>query len=145
MHTKYARPARDGAMPGGPLPAPDQEWQIIVQARPNVLIWGEKSHVESTIVSLVPHLAAPVVAWTFGDDRAALAGAATLIIRDVNHLTSDEQRLVYDWLTHAERRVQVLSTAFGPIAHMLEDGSFRSDLYYRINTICLDVSIAWGV
>jgi transcriptional regulator of acetoin/glycerol metabolism len=67
------------------------------------------------------------------------ARPTTVILRDVEALSVDEQRDVFAWLDQS-RTTRVVSTAFAPVLPLVEAGEFDGALYYRLNTIYIDLS-----
>lgn len=66
--------------------------------------------------------------------------ATTLILRDVDTLVREDQRRLLEWMEQAAGRAQVISTASAPLLPVVEAGAFMQTLYYRLNTIYLDLS-----
>ena len=44
------------------------------------------------------------------------------------------------WLERATGRTQVVSTTSTSLLPRVQDGTFVDTLYYRLNTVCLDVA-----
>lgn len=65
---------------------------------------------------------------------------AVLVVHDVDALTAAEQRTLLDWLEAASIRTQVVSTASVPLLPLVEAQVFNDTLYYRLNTIYIDLS-----
>ena len=62
------------------------------------------------------------------------------MLHDVGALTTDDQLRLLDWLERAEGRTQVVSTSSAPLLPRVHAGSFIDTLYYRLNTVCVDVT-----
>jgi transcriptional regulator of acetoin/glycerol metabolism len=58
----------------------------------------------------------------------------------VGALSHDDQLHLLDWLEHAVARTQVISTTSGPLLPLVQTGGFIETLFYRLNTVCLDVT-----
>jgi hypothetical protein len=62
------------------------------------------------------------------------------VLRDVHGLTPADQLELLDWLELAEGRTQVVSTSSTPLLPRVHSGEFIDTLYYRLNTVCVDVT-----
>jgi sigma-54-interacting transcriptional regulator len=62
-----------------------------------------------------------------------------LVVHDVDALTAAEQRTLLDWLEAASTRTQVVSTASVPLLPLVQTHAFNDTLYYRLNTIYIDL------
>ena len=63
-----------------------------------------------------------------------------MIIENAAALTLDDQRWLFDWLTVTPRDAQIVSTTATSLLSMVETGAFLEALYYRLNTICIDLT-----
>lgn len=108
--------------------------------RLNLLFVGADDTVWSVLSSAL-HLASPVAAWRPGDAlRLPEAGSVrTLVIREVGCLSGAEQVRLLEWLDRAMGRTQVVCTSSEALMPLVEDGRFINALYYRLNTICVDL------
>ena len=109
----------------------------------NLLIVGTK-RVANLLSSLVRELK-PVVTIHCHDGRLVLPPASsrarTAIVRDVDALTCQQQRRLLAWLRDSSgNRMQVISTASAPLLPLVESGTFHDALYYRLNTVYIDLS-----
>lgn len=86
-------------------------------------------------------LASPVAAWRPGDPMQLPDSGAvrTLIIREAGNMSGAEQVRLLEWLDRAVGRTQVVSLSSGPLMPLVEEGRFINALYYRLNTICVDL------
>lgn len=48
-------------------------------------------------------------------------------------MPADEQSRLYEWLTNNPERVHIVSMATQPLFTLVERGTFRADLYYRLS------------
>jgi transcriptional regulator of acetoin/glycerol metabolism len=69
-----------------------------------------------------------------------VARARTLILQDVGALTHADQYRLLDWLDRAAGRTQVVSTTPASLWPRVQAGAFIDRLYYRLNTVCMDVT-----
>jgi hypothetical protein len=92
---------------------------------------------------LTADLATPVVAWRPGE-RLMLPQAAqtgTLLLHNVGALSLHDQRYLIEWLERAAGRTQVVSTTPVPLLPLVQAGTFLARLYYRLNTVCVDLNV----
>jgi hypothetical protein len=123
------------------LDVPNQEWLAIINDRPNVLVEGSEGGTERVIRAVTAAVAGPSYDW--GHTEQALG--ATLIVRRIDLLSPDEHRRLLDFLNaeHARVRVrQVITTSERPLYALVESGLFLTELYYRLNTIRLELNEA---
>jgi len=104
-------------------PAPRKDLQVASLPRTNVLV---------------------VVRWRAGQplDLPSPAYAATLVLDNVAHLTTDEQFRVLRWLDDVKGRIRVVSTTSDPLWPRVQVGVFNEVLYYRLNTVFVDMGKA---
>ncbi len=109
--------------------------------RVNVLLIGADDVVWRVLATQL-QLASPIATWQPGEPFSlpSTAGARTVVIREVGKLTEAEQVRLLDWLDGAVGRTQVVSTSGTSLLPQLEDGAFINSLYYRLNTVCVDLT-----
>jgi hypothetical protein len=71
--------------------------------------------------------------------RSAQSGI--VVLRDVDALKRDEQLRFLDWLDSSSKRIQVVSTASAPLLGLVEARAFDAALYYRLNTVYIDLTV----
>jgi hypothetical protein len=105
-----------------------------------MLIRGEKSAATATVVALSADLSMPLVTWNSdaGADLPALRHG-TVVLQDVDRLDLEAQRELLTWLDERGGRVRVISTARRDLFDLVTTGEFLDPLYYRLNTIVVDV------
>lgn len=110
--------------------------------RINLLLIAPDGVVRQVLNSLMVDLWEPVVQWSPGDPLVlpSPAAAGTLILHDVHALPAADQRCLLEWLELAQGRTQVVSTTPVPLLPRVTAGDFAATLFYRLNTICIDVS-----
>ena len=93
--------------------------------------------------ALLSELVEPIVTWRPGEPLALpnAARTGTLILRDVGALPLSDQRRLIEWLERAAGQTQVVSTTATPLIPLVQAGAFLPRLYYRLNTVCVDVSV----
>jgi hypothetical protein len=98
------------------------DWHAILQNRPNVLLQGPKLSTDAWLSQLL-----------------ACCRGSTLL-ENVHTYGLVEQTALLQWLDNSDR-VQVISTTERPLFESVERGDFIGQLYYRLNTVFLDLSL----
>jgi hypothetical protein len=113
------------------------EWQLLVTARPNVLLEGAPEATDAIVGEALDCLPKPQATWTgvppCGDSPA------TLVVRSISEIDRDEQRALLSWLEAVGDHVQVISTTLKPLYPLVGRGAFLSNLYYRLNVLLVEV------
>jgi Sigma-54 interaction domain len=119
------------------------EWQLLVSARPNVLLEGAQETTDVIVAEAMGWLPMPHATWR----GAAPSGdrPATLVVRSISEFDRDQQHSLLDWLDAPGDRVQVICTTAEPLYPMVGRGVFLENLYYRLNVLRLDVAAAAAV
>jgi hypothetical protein len=88
------------------------------------------------------NLASPIVSWRPGQPLQLpdFTSVRTLVIRDLALMSGSEQVRLLEWLDRASGYVQVVCTSSDALLPLVEAGSFINSLYYRLNTICIDLT-----
>lgn len=127
------------------LQVPLQEWRAIITVRPNVLIEGPDCSTEKLVRALIAALDAPLCDW---ENVHGCEPGATLLIRHIDVMSGDEHRNLLARLNAegAQARIrQVIVTSSRPLYPLVESGLFPADLYYRLNTIRLELGEPTGL
>jgi len=115
------------------------EGRAILSARANaLLIIGAASNGDELVKILTPQVAAPVHT-AIGWPREGMPQAGTLIIREVERLTLDEQHAMLKWFIESAKSVQTIAVCAEPLFPLVARGQFLADLYYHLNHICLRI------
>jgi hypothetical protein len=111
--------------------------------RVNLLFMGTDDVIEDALTRLRPNLRQPIQTWTPPDplELPSPKQSGTLILRDVGALPQAEQRRLLDWLERCAGRYQVVSTTTSPLLALVEAGVFHDALFYRLNVVCVDVTM----
>ena len=118
------------------------DWRLARTAGVNLLIIvpeGTKGFAEL----LIPELARPVVSWLPGE-RLMLPEArqtGTLLLHNVGPLSLHDQRYLIEWLERAAGQTQVVSLTTVPLLPLVQAETFLARLYYRLNTVCVDMNV----
>ena len=136
-----SRPLR--ANSGAPLSAAS-DMKLAYVSRTNVLIVGPEPLVNNALSLAAPDLHRDALVQC-GNGRLQLPAVspsrhAIVVVRDVDALNPAEQRRLLEWLEAGSTRTQVISTAAVPLMPLVEAHSFNDTLYYRLNTIYIDLS-----
>lgn len=124
--------------PSPTLPA--AEWRALLTARPNLLLVGSRSATKTTLTALEPHLVRPH--WRCHAKNGILLPLqrnGTLILHEVAALASYQQALFFRWLEEVPERMQIVCVTDTPLFSLVEQGTFLADLYYRLNTIQVEL------
>ena len=108
----------------------------------NVLLVGPDHLVENVVSLLVSDpTSSAMLHRRNGELMLPIASprVRTAIVRDVDALTPEQQRRLLDWLGSTQNRPQVVSTTSAPLLPLVETGEFNDTLYYRLNTMYVDV------
>lgn len=123
-----------------PISLSENEWRMLREVRPNILVIGTADVVESTVSALIAGLPGPVSYVRPNEPPPEAHEAEMLIVRDVNALTRDRQREWLTWLSDVNvRRPQIVATSDVPVYPLVRREQFSGTLYYRLNTILLEM------
>ena len=123
-------------------PGLQDDWRLARQTRVNLLLLHTDDVPQMVLQTLVQDPEEPVASWCPGE-RLVLppaARAGTMILKDVGALAPEDQHRLLDWLEAAAGRTQVVSTTPATLLPRVEAGTFIEQLYYRLNTVCVDMS-----
>ena len=114
---------------------------VCLSTRANVLLIGPDDITRAFLKAVRPHLQEPVVILRGGEPFALPPGpVGTLILINVGAFSPPDQSRLYDALSDRLSGVQVISTLATSVMPMLAAKSFLEPLYYRLNTIYIDVA-----
>ena len=111
--------------------------------RANLLLIGTERRIIKLVRFVVPDLHQAIVVRCQNGRLLLPSGslrAGTVVIRDVDVLTPDEQRRLCEWLDSRSERTQVVSTASAPLVPLVESRAFSDALYYRLNMVYVDLT-----
>jgi hypothetical protein len=122
------------------------ELDLCFPGRFNLLVTGPDDLTDAFVKALRSYLRDPVVILLGGEPFALPpAPVGTLFLADVGALTAEEQLRLLNWLEEGSSstqviRTQVISTWGTSLMPMVAAGTFLEGLYYRLNTIYIDVT-----
>ena len=119
---------------------PSWHRDVCFSTRANLLMIGPSDITALLLEAAHPYLAEPIVTLRGGEPfRLPPGRVGTLIVTNVWLLTPTEQTELNDALGGSLSGTQVIATAAAELVPMLREGRFLDTLYYRINTIYVDV------
>jgi hypothetical protein len=137
-----AAPSRSGVRSGARDIAPVDDRELARRTRANVMVVGRERVVSDVVVSLWRYFQGPILIRRDGE-RLRLSPTSepvgTIILHGVDTLTRQEQCALNHWLDADAGRTRVISTAPPSLLALVESEQFDSRLYYRLNTLCLDL------
>ena len=111
------------------------DWDLLVSSRLNAILCGNQAALDATLASLRDHLELPLQEWSFSSGSPLRSmNVGTLITRDIDATTLDEQRMFLEWL-EGHRAVRVITVSGTPLYDLVRSGSMIETLYYRLNPI----------
>jgi DNA-binding NtrC family response regulator len=104
------------------------------------MVVGEPAATAAVLRALEPHLATPVSQCS-AETGLSLPQrpAGTVVVEELAALDLDQQRRLLRWLNEADERVQIVSMTSQPLYAFVEQGTFLAELYYRLNTVRIDL------
>ena len=120
----------------------DIDLELARNTEVNVLIAGPEAGTEGLLRRLLPRAANDVVVTCdHGQLRlpSPIVAVGTVVLREVDALSSAEQFQLLQWLEAPVERGPIVSTATVPLLPLVEAGMFSEALFYRLNTIYIDL------
>jgi len=126
VHTSHAR---DG-------------YQWIASVPVNVMLIGPRTLTREILKGVRRKFEGPVVDVTPGASLTlpSPGSTGTVLLDDVERLTLDDQRRLFDWLGSIPTHTRVVCTSTRPLINLLRRGAFLDGLYYRLNTLCIPIA-----
>jgi hypothetical protein len=111
-------------------------------ARVNVMLVGSADMVRLALQTHMSSLQTSVVTWSPGEPFVlpVVERTGTLILHEVGALSLHDQLQLLEWSASAVRRTQVISTTSSPLLPRVCARGFIDALYYRLNTVYLDLN-----
>ena len=116
-------------------------WEMAVIRRLTLMLVGAPSTTGSFIARLRPWLVNPIAEVECSDDLTLehLETYRTVIFYDIDRLPTRAQEQLVKWLDRVARHTQVISTANRPLMPLVTSGDFTDALYYRLNTVYIEL------
>ncbi len=118
----------------------DADWSVLFGSGVNVLVVGPDAAIVRLWTALWSTLRKPVCWVEAGRLWFPPQPAGTLVLRNVNELTRKDQERLFYWLQQGGQSTRVLASASRVLFHQVEEGTFLSSLYYRLNTLHLSLN-----
>lgn len=107
----------------------------------NLLMIGSDRGTRNLIDNNLLHLEQPLSTWNPGERLVLpIAETGTLILHEVGSLPREDQLRLMSWMENAVGRVRVVCTSSESLMPRVESGSFIQTLYYRLNTVAINVT-----
>ncbi len=119
------------------------DWETIVHGEPNVLVCGEQPFIEAFLDALKRETSRPI--RRCANTRSLLVSkiaAGTLVLDDPSSYDETDQRALLAWLEHDGLEVQLITTTRKPMFDLVQAGRFLDTLFYRLNTIHIELACA---
>lgn len=115
---------------------------LVRAARVNLMLLGPDHVTRDVVDALSPRSRQPVIVAHPGEPLvlAPIDQVGTMILHDVGAFGLADQRRLLDWLDGAAGRTQVISTTSRPLLPLINAGAFFAALYYRLNSLYVDLS-----
>lgn len=125
----------------GPEPGTDELVRRLLPGGLAEAVAGQNAAGENAVGQNAVGQAVAVVRCQDGELRlpAPNVDPGTLVIREVDALSSVEQYQLLQWLDTVPERRPIVSTASTPLLPLVEAGMFSEALFYRLNTIYIDL------
>jgi hypothetical protein len=108
-----------------------EDWSIVRQERVNALLIGSHAQAVAVLSRVFPDVRWSLELWSPADGQGH--HSQITLVRDVQDLTDAQQQQLLAWMER-HPAIQVISVASRPLYPLVEAGSFRATLYYRLNT-----------
>lgn len=131
--------AGNGRLPLAESRLPATERTILARHRANALLVGTIPSTEAVLLALEPLLMDPLTLWDPAGPLALPERGGTLVLRNVGRLSPVAQAALVDWFNRDALQTQVISTSPCPIYPLVERGRFSDVLYYRLNTVYVEL------
>lgn len=112
---------------------------IGARARLRLLITGDRAALAGVLPIIDRHCPGPIHLY----DATTIPlvpsfSRGTVLLAEVERLAAAEQDRLFDWLTeHGASHPFIVATSRAPLWPLLERGSFRADLFYRLNLVSI--------
>ena len=119
-----------------------EDLRLMGMPRVNLLLKGTDGVTRNIVRTLLRELREPIAHWSPGERLTLppVARGGTVILHDVGALPHEDQLHLLEWLEQAVGRTRVISTTSRSLLSRVQAGVFIETLFYRLNTVCVDVS-----
>jgi transcriptional regulator of acetoin/glycerol metabolism len=121
---------------------PPTDWRATLRTRANVLVTGPKDALAAFLKTARSEMREPIRS-SGAAPLPSLEGARTLILTDVDALDGADQQRLRRWFDERDNAdVQVVTLTTVPLFSLVTANAFDAQLYYRLNTIFLEIQPA---
>lgn len=113
--------------------------EILLRFHSNLLLSGSERQLTATLEDLKPMLRPPLHEGT-AVVPAQLPCRGTVILRDLEATTGEQQRRLMDWLNRYGEDLQVVTVGSDPLFPLVESGQLLDTLFYRLNVVHIVLS-----
>src|SRR5687768_17182381 len=120
-----------------------EDWELVAASRVNVWLRGPQHTTRAALATISRSLVEPVVTVRAGtplDFLPRSRAIGTLILEDASALRLDDQQRILAWLEDVDEDTRVISTTSAQVPPLIETGDFLEVLYYRLNTVYVDLT-----
>jgi hypothetical protein len=124
-------------------PSVQRDLLVARTTRANTLLAGTDRLVTKLLPFAVPELTHAAIVWCKEGPLRLLPssmGVGTVVLRDVDALTREDQRRLCDWIDYRRSGIQVVSTTSASLLSLVEMRAFDDELYYRLNMIYIELA-----
>lgn len=118
-----------------------EELLLMGLPRVNVLLAGTDDEVARVLQVLLEKVEQPIATWSPGEPFVlpSIDATRTFVIHELSALCLHDQIELLGWSGSAMGNTQVISTTSVPLIPRISGGAFIDTLYYRLNTVYVDV------
>ena len=117
------------------------DWETIVDGQSNVLVCGEPPVIEAFLDALKRETSRPLRRCRSSRElMLSKISDGTLVLDDPSSFDDNDQRALLAWLEQDGLGVQLITTTYRPMFEVVQSGRFLDTLYYRLNTIHIDLA-----
>ena len=124
----------------------EEDFQFALSARRNLLVTGPDCRVAALLQRLATErttiiccgsepLRLPNPGSKQTGARQPGSGVSTIVLRDVDALTSSEQDVLAEWIASGDSAPHLITTASTSLLPLVDAGEFNATLYYRLNIV----------
>jgi hypothetical protein len=108
----------------------------------NLLLSGMDDIVQHILETILSDLETPIASWYPGDRLVLppVPRAGTMILHEIGAMNREDQLRLLAWSELASGKIRIVSTASTPLMPLVNAGTFNDTLYYRLNTVFVDVA-----
>jgi hypothetical protein len=122
--------------------APPSDWRATLRIGANVLVSGPNDALTAFLQMARSEMREPIRTAS-ASLPPTLDGVRTLVLTEIDALTGEDQQRLRSWLDERHNEeVQVVSVTSASLYALVAENTFDTQLYYRLNTIFLEIQAA---